>query len=115
MFYFTPNGLSVLWYQPTRHVSVKPCNCNFSEFITLAIVGGFQKDEAQTAIPYLDVSNHEEADTCLILHCVYTSAYNVVVTACDTDVLVLTVAYYHKKQCSKIRMKAGTCIFKHQN
>ena len=45
----------------------------------------------------LDVSHHEEAATCLILYFVHTIAENLVVTACDTDVLVLLVAYYHKQ------------------
>ena len=43
LFYFIPNGLSLLQYQPTRHPSVKPCNCKFPEFKTLGVAGGFKK------------------------------------------------------------------------
>ena len=49
------------------------------------------------SIPNSCVSNHEEAGTCLILYFVHTNAENVVVITCDTDVLMLLVALYHKQ------------------
>jgi len=80
---------------------------------TLVVAGGFQReDEVQTSNHELDIqqlaANHEEADTRLVLHCVHTNAESVVVSARDTDVLVLLVAHFHKMACTKLWMKAGT-------
>lgn len=84
---------------------------------TIVVAGGFQReDEVQTSNHELDIqqlqANHEEADTRLVLHCVHTNAKSVVVSARDTDVLVLLVAHFHKMACTKLWMKAGTS--KHQ-
>ena len=51
---------------------------------------------------------HEEADTLIILHCLHTTAHSVVVSARDTDVLILLIVHFEKMACNKLWMKAGT-------
>ena len=51
---------------------------------------------------------HKEADTRTILHCVRTTATSIVVSAKDTDILVMLIAYFHLMACHRIWMKAGT-------
>ena len=51
-------------------------------------------------------SNHEEADTCIILHDVNYSCHTFV-SCRDTDVLVLLVSHFHKIQCNELWVKAG--------
>lgn len=80
---------------------------------TLVVSGGFQReDEVWTSDPELDIhlleASHEEADTRLVLHCMHTDAESVVVSARDTDVLVLLLAHFPKMNCRKLWMKAGT-------
>ena len=53
-------------------------------------------------------SNHKEADSRMILHCLQTDAPNIVVVARDTDVLVLMVANFGRMSCTKLWMKART-------
>lgn len=48
-------------------------------------------------------SNHEEADSRMILHCLQTDAQNIVVV-----VMVLLVANFGAMSCTKLWMKAGT-------
>ncbi|MGH0136162.1 UNVERIFIED_CONTAM: hypothetical protein FKN15_025588, partial [Acipenser sinensis] len=69
-------------------------------------------ERRRTSNPDLDIqklqANHEEADTRLVLHYMHTSGKSVVESACDTDVLVLLVAHFHKMKCKNMWMKAGT-------
>ncbi len=46
--------------------------------------------------------------TRIVLHCMENQSSSIVVTARDTDVLVLLLAHFPKMPCSKIWMKAGT-------
>ena len=80
---------------------------------TLVVAGGFADiTEVQCTDAQMDTTllqaNHEEADTRLILHAVHTNAETVVVSARDTDVLVLLIAHLDKMRCSQLWMKAGT-------
>ena len=77
------------------------------------VAGGFgNAEEVHCSVPHSDISklqgNHEEADTRLILHCINSNANTIVVTARDTDVLLLLVAHFEKMPSSKVWMKAGT-------
>lgn len=65
----------------------------------VVVGGGFATEtEVQSTDPEMDTtmleSNHEEADTRMILHCLQTDASNVVVVARDTDVLVFLLAHF---------------------
>jgi len=50
--------------------------------------------------PEVDVnilnSNHEEADTRVVLHCIHTEAEHIVISAHDTDIAVLLLAHFDK-------------------
>lgn len=79
----------------------------------VVVVGGFASEmEVQSSDPAMDTtlldSNHEKADSRMILHCLETDALNIVVIAHDTDVLVLLVANFGRLSCTKLWMKAGT-------
>ena len=50
----------------------------------------------------------EEADTRMILHCLYTQSSNIVVWSRDTDVLFLLIAHTPAMQNKQVWMKAGT-------
>ena len=79
----------------------------------VVVGGGFasetevQSSDTAMATTLLD-SNHEEADSRMILHCLQTDAPNIVVVARDTDVLVLMVANFGRMSCTKLWMKART-------
>jgi len=80
---------------------------------TLVVAGGFKEiTDLKSSDPGMDTSllqaAHEEADTRLILHCIHTNGETVVVSARDTDVLVLLIAHFDKMQCTQLWMKAGT-------
>ncbi|KAL8592266.1 hypothetical protein ACOMHN_036900 [Nucella lapillus] len=80
---------------------------------TVVAAGGFSNEErAETSDPRVDVEHlearHIEADTRIILHCVNSQAASIVVSARDTDVLVLLLAHFHKMPCQKVWMKTGT-------
>jgi hypothetical protein len=80
---------------------------------TVVAAGGFSNEErAETSDPRVDVEHlearHEEADTRIILHCVNSQAASIVVSARDTDVLVLLLAHFHRMPCQKVWMKTGT-------
>ncbi|KAL8561352.1 hypothetical protein ACOMHN_040430 [Nucella lapillus] len=80
---------------------------------TVVAAGGFSNQErAETSAPRVDVEHlearHEEADTRIILHCVNSQAASIVVSARDTDVLVLLLAHFHRMPCQKVWMKTGT-------
>ena len=75
--------------------------------------GGFvEATTVKSSHPELDISflraDHEEADTRLILHCVHARMETIVVSARDTDVLLLLLAHYDKMGCTRLYMKAGT-------
>ena len=53
-------------------------------------------------------SNHEEADTRLILHAINSNYKHIVVSSRDTDVLVLLVSHFHKTNCNELWMNAGS-------
>jgi len=53
-------------------------------------------------------AGHEEADPCIISHCIHAHMESMVVSVGDTDVLVLLLSHYDKMGCSKLLMKAGT-------
>jgi hypothetical protein len=82
-------------------------------------VGGFTEAiTVKSSDPTLDVSTlktiHEEANICLMLHCIHAKMDSMDVFVCDTDILVLLVAHYDKMGCSKLFMKAGTSkLLKH--
>ena len=79
----------------------------------IVVSGGFADETtAKSSDPDLDVSflmaNREEADTRMILHCIHTPVKTVVVSAQDTDVLLLLVAHYDRIGCSNAYLKAGS-------
>ena len=49
-----------------------------------------------------------QADTRLILHCIHAPMETVVVSAHDTDMLLLMLAHFDKIRCTYVYMKAGT-------
>lgn len=80
---------------------------------TVVVAGGFSNEErVETSDPQVDVealeARHEEADTRVILHCVKSQAASIVVSARDTDILVLLLAHFHRMPCQKVWMKTGT-------
>lgn len=78
---------------------------------TLIVAGGLGL-EVKTSNPEIDTSllrsNHEEADTRVILHCVHSASEHIVVAARDTDIAILLLAHFHEMQCEKLWLKAGT-------
>ena len=75
--------------------------------------GGFEDErEVQSSERVIDPSalkaTHKEADTRLILHCVNSSLDNIVVSARDTDVLLLLVAHISHTSCPNLYMMSGT-------
>jgi len=80
---------------------------------TIVVAGGFRNEEkVESSNPEVDTdklaARQEEADTRLIFHCVENQAGNIVVQASDTDVLVVLLANFHRMQCTKLWLKAGT-------
>lgn len=79
----------------------------------LVVAGGFEReDEVKTTDPLLDTellqANHEEADTRVVLHSIHADVENIVVSARDTDILVLLIAHIHHMKCKTLWLKAGT-------
>ena len=75
--------------------------------------GGFvEATTVKSSDPELDISflraDLEEADTKLILHYVHARMETMVVSARDTDVLLLLLAHYDKMGWTRLYMKAGT-------
>jgi len=75
--------------------------------------GGFANErEVQSSERAIDLSalkaTHEEADTCLIVHCINSSLDNVVVSARDTDVLLLLIADVPHILRPNLYMMSGT-------
>ena len=79
----------------------------------IVVAGGFEEPTmVKTNSETLDTTalecTHEEADTRIIVHCIHSSAETVVVSARDTDVLLLLLAHFSKMKCKQIWMKSGT-------
>lgn len=79
----------------------------------VVVSGGFaEATTVKSSDPNLEVSSlsadHEEADTRLILHCIQAPMETIVVSARDTDVLLLLLAHYDRIGCTYLYMKAGT-------
>ena len=77
------------------------------------VAGGFEDElEVQSSVGAADVNSlrasHEEADTRLVLHAIQSSCNSVVVSARDTDVLLLLAAHFQRMQCSHLWMMSGT-------
>ena len=53
-------------------------------------------------------SNHEEADTRLILHAIVSNYKYIVISSRDTNVLVLLLSHFYKTNCKELWMNAGT-------
>ena len=58
--------------------------------------------------PSLSCADHEEADTRLVLHAIVNSCDTVVVSARDTDVLILLLAHFLCMSSANVWMMAGT-------
>ncbi|PIK40694.1 hypothetical protein BSL78_22449 [Apostichopus japonicus] len=79
----------------------------------VVVAGGFENEQevksSHTATNIMPLrASHEEADTRLVLHAVNIPFDTVVVSAQDTDVLLLLVAHFHRVQCNHLWMMAGT-------
>ena len=79
----------------------------------IVVAGGFEeptmvKTNSETLNTTALESTHEEADTRIIVHCIHSSAETVVVSARDTDVLLLLLAHFNKMKCKQLWMKSGT-------
>ena len=81
--------------------------------VVVVVSGGFAEAiTVKSSDPNLEVSSlsadHEEADTRLILHCLQAPVKTIVVSARDTDVLLLLVAHFDRIGCTDLYLKAGT-------
>ncbi|KAG1647324.1 Down syndrome cell adhesion molecule-like protein 1 [Nymphon striatum] len=80
---------------------------------TIVVGGGFASEtevRSTDANMYTDLleRTHEEADTRVVLHCIHSNEQTIVVTASDTDILILLLAHFNKLTCSQLWLKAGT-------
>ena len=77
----------------------------------LLLQGGFtderQVRSATTNLSHLNAT-HEEADTRMVLHCIHNNSETIVVSARDTDVLLLLVAHCDHVQSNNLWLMAGT-------
>lgn len=78
---------------------------------TVIVAGGLGM-EVRTTDPEIDTSmlqsDHEEADTRVILHCIHSVTENIVVLARDTDIAILLIAHFNKMKCETLWLQAGT-------
>ncbi len=79
----------------------------------VVVSGGFaEATTVKPSHPDLEVSSlsadHEEAYTRLILHCIQAPMDTIVMSARDTDVLLLLLAHHDRIGCTHLYMKAGT-------
>ena len=78
----------------------------------LLLQGGFtderqvQSSKATTNLSKLNAT-HEEADTRMVLHCIHNNSESIVVSARDTDVLLMLVAHCDHVQSSSLWLMAG--------
>ncbi|KAG1701285.1 SH3 and multiple ankyrin repeat domains protein 1 [Nymphon striatum] len=80
---------------------------------TIIVGGGFASEtEVRSTDANMNTDllerTHEEADTRVVLHCIHSNEQTIVVTARDTDILILLVAHFNKLTCSQLWLKAGT-------
>ena len=80
---------------------------------TIVVGGGFATEtEVQSNNPTMSTAllegNHKEADTRVVLHCIHSNAQTIVVSARDTDILILLLAHFNKCTCLQLWLKAGT-------
>jgi hypothetical protein len=80
---------------------------------TIVIAGGFpDENDVQSSQPTTDLSalaaTHDEADTRLVLHGINNDCSNVVVSARDTDVLLMMVSHFPPFTCQNRWMMSGT-------
>ena len=87
-----------------------------SDQTVMVVAGGFDNEETvECNHPELDISDlrasHEEADTRIVLHAIHcankSGAVNILVSARDTDVLILLLAHFHEIKVDTW-MSAGT-------
>jgi len=75
------------------------------------VVAGCLGMDVNVSDPEVDVnilkSNHEEADTIVVLHSIHTEAEHIVVSARDTDIAVF-LAHFNKMECKTLWLKPGT-------
>ena len=79
----------------------------------IIVAGGFKEEiEVRSSKSTTDLSpfraTHEEANSRLVLHAVYSKHKTVVVSSRDTDVLVLLVSHFNRMQCESLWMLSGT-------
>ncbi|KAG1714425.1 Transmembrane protein 165 [Nymphon striatum] len=76
------------------------------------IVAGGLGLEVEITDPEIEISmlrsDHEEADTRVVLHCVHASSQHIVVSARDTDITIILLAHFDSMHCEKLWLKAGT-------
>lgn len=77
------------------------------------VAGGFlNEQEVQSSQHSTNLSAlcaaHEEGDTRLVLHGIENNSTNIVVSARDTDVLLLLVSHFPHFTCQNLWMKSGT-------
>ena len=84
-----------------------PCNKE------IVVAGGFE-DEREVRSSHVATNlnplraTHEEADTRLVLHAINVYSDTVVVSARDTDVLLLLVSHFSRVNCNHLWMMSGT-------
>ena len=88
-------------------------HCERTQTFFVVAAGGFLDERAvQPSERGIDPSalraTHEEADTRLIVYCVNSSLNNIVVSARDTDVLLLLVTHAPHIPCPNLYMMSGT-------
>jgi hypothetical protein len=79
----------------------------------IVVAGGFlDEQEVKSSRSSTNLSSlratHEEADTRLLLHVINNDANTVVVSARDTDVLLILVSHFARVNCENLWMMAGT-------
>ncbi|KAG1680854.1 hypothetical protein GQR58_012109 [Nymphon striatum] len=76
------------------------------------IVAGGLGLEVEMTDPEIEISmlrsDHEEANTKVVLHCVHASSQHIVVSARDTDITIILLAHFDSMHCEKLWLKAGT-------
>ena len=79
----------------------------------IVVAGGFRDElEVNSSTGATDLgplkSTHGEADTRLVLQALHSQFHTVVVSSRDTDVLLLLVSHFQRRQCQYLWMKSGT-------
>ena len=76
----------------------------------IVVAGGFSSQEmVESSSADVDTepleTQHEEADTRIILHCVENHTGKIVVQCRDTDVIALLLGHYHRMTCTQLWLK----------